>query len=53
MKELTMNEVNMVSGGHDDCGGGIPPAPPPGTLEGWYDATVNLFSHIMDRIANR
>ena len=57
MRELTLNEMNLVSGAADDCGGGnnIGGVTDPGSLGqdmiDIYEGLVEATSYIIERVA--
>ena len=58
MRELTVSEIQMVSGAGDDCSagndiGGITDFPSlGGDLINFYEGLVAATSHIIERVAN-
>lgn len=56
MRELTLNEMNVVSGAGDECGnnvGGIGDSTTVGTyVINIYEGLVAATSHIIERVAN-
>jgi hypothetical protein len=56
MRELTMEEIAVVSGGHDSCGnnyGGVTDTSSIGNdLINFYEGLVAATSHIIERVAN-
>jgi hypothetical protein len=58
MRELTMNEIQIVSGAGDDCpsgnnyGGVTEPTGIGDDLIAIYDGLVAVVSHVIERVAN-
>jgi hypothetical protein len=58
MRELTLSEMNIVSGAGDDCSGGnsfggvTEPSSLGADLTAAYEGLVAVTSHIIERVAN-